>query len=688
MSYVKCFGVVIVSLLFVAVAVAYSTSSGGGGSMDISGNVLDNQVPLYNSAGDYWYAGNVSINAKGDPGTNGTNGQNGVTGNNGYSLVNRGYWSAQLYAPGSYVVSTGSILSESFWFLKDSITYNSVTSPSIDLAHWMELRGVTGNTGPQGIPGNTVVGPTGNTGPQGLIGLRGPTGDLSTQTANLLYLGIHATADYAITASFALNAGSGGISTVNADARYLALHSTADYAVTASFALNAGSSTYPQSSLGQILYVRTLPAFINGYNRMEVTPAVGIEVSYTITANSAGGTGNPFVAIGPTSGIGVTFIPAGIWTFETYATLDSATGVSNLVYDVYVMDVSTNETKLFTAVDTNGLLLTSKQLYSYDTIQPGFVVHATDKLELRYRLKTTSAGTRTVQLDVGDTTSSHLHTPIGLSHDTLAGILGTGTYHVSQAEGSTLTGIQQGHLVLSDALTANLVYGSFIGQGQGIYNVQVITNNIMGIMNPMQGGTGVTTYSALKTALLMNNVENTALSTWAGSTSITTVGVLTGISVNGMISGNAGASLNGTVTANLFVGSGAGLTNLPSNIPTQSLQFVINGQCFGVSTSTGISDNLLAVGGMYWYQGTASINAFAFRVRKGDTGAVQPQVYVNINGVGVGYTAITTGNWVLVPLTSGNTIQQGQTLEIGITSDGSNDDAADLNFIFYIKPRQ
>ena len=41
------------------------------------------------------------------------------------------------------------------------------------------------------------------------------------------------------------------------------------------------------------------------------------------------------------------------------------------------------------------------------------------------------------------------------------------------------------------------------------------------------------TYAELKTDLSLNNVENTALSTWAGSSNITTVGTLTGATIDG-----------------------------------------------------------------------------------------------------------------------------------------------------------
>jgi hypothetical protein len=47
------------------------------------------------------------------------------------------------------------------------------------------------------------------------------------------------------------------------------------------------------------------------------------------------------------------------------------------------------------------------------------------------------------------------------------------------------------------------------------------------VIDIAHGGTGSSTVTGARTNLGLNNVENTALSTWTGSTNITTVGALT-----------------------------------------------------------------------------------------------------------------------------------------------------------------
>lgn len=59
-----------------------------------------------------------------------------------------------------------------------------------------------------------------------------------------------------------------------------------------------------------------------------------------------------------------------------------------------------------------------------------------------------------------------------------------------------------------------------------------------------------------KTTVGLSNVENTALSTWSGSSSITTVGTLANLTVTntitGSISGNAGTVTNGVYTSGTY----------------------------------------------------------------------------------------------------------------------------------------
>jgi len=69
-----------------------------------------------------------------------------------------------------------------------------------------------------------------------------------------------------------------------------------------------------------------------------------------------------------------------------------------------------------------------------------------------------------------------------------------------------------------------------------------------------KGGTGVTSLTALKSALTLNNVENIALSTWVGATTIASVGTVTSGTWNGdtlavAYGGTGAATVSGARTA-------------------------------------------------------------------------------------------------------------------------------------------
>ena len=79
---------------------------------------------------------------------------------------------------------------------------------------------------------------------------------------------------------------------------------------------------------------------------------------------------------------------------------------------------------------------------------------------------------------------------------------------------------------LAGSITASKLVGTDITT-VGTITTGVWSGTAIAIAN---GGTGSTTVTGAKTNLGLNNVENTALSTWAGSTNITSVGNLTAIS--------------------------------------------------------------------------------------------------------------------------------------------------------------
>jgi hypothetical protein len=97
-----------------------------------------------------------------------------------------------------------------------------------------------------------------------------------------------------------------------------------------------------------------------------------------------------------------------------------------------------------------------------------------------------------------------------------------------------------------------------------------LTTGVVGVLPVANGGTGVTTLSAgsllvgngtgtiaatttagLKSTLALNNVENTAISTWLGSSNVTTLGTVTSGTWNGAVIGDAYLTKAGDWTGTL-----------------------------------------------------------------------------------------------------------------------------------------
>jgi len=148
------------------------------------------------------------------------------------------------------------------------------------------------------------------------------------------------------------------------------------------------------------------------------------------------------------------------------------------------------------------------------------------------------------------------------------------------------------------------------------------------------------TVGEVKTDLSLNNVENTAISTWAGSGNITTVGTLGSLEVTGgkitATETSAGALHTQVRHVNLSntVGTGARLSfRMQDSVP--------NTQTYGrISTEVDVNTNDSEDGTMrltVWENGAAT----DYLILNGNTGTVDTSKMINANG---GVTGALTGN--------------------------------------------
>ena len=107
-----------------------------------------------------------------------------------------------------------------------------------------------------------------------------------------------------------------------------------------------------------------------------------------------------------------------------------------------------------------------------------------------------------------------------------------GTYYTSQANTSYISSSNLSSIGLTNynssdlKFNANYTTGASASKWVDFLNTVDLTSNVTGSLPLTNGGTGATTASGARTNIGLGNVENTALSTWAGTSNITTVGTL------------------------------------------------------------------------------------------------------------------------------------------------------------------
>lgn len=162
----------------------------------------------------------------------------------------------------------------------------------------------------------------------------------------------------------------------------------------------ANDGTYKPVSAGGLsthLYLHNESSDIGGYEQLLTSPANDVEDSDTVAVTT--GTSPVTIDVYATeSGYpGITEIPAGLWTFKTWLSVDSAVGTTTVDIEVYKRDTGGTETLLF-SVTTIEINATSATQYIIETVQAAQTLDATDRLVIKYVANTDTASSIDVTL--------------------------------------------------------------------------------------------------------------------------------------------------------------------------------------------------------------------------------------------------------------------------------------------------
>lgn len=242
---------------------------------------------------------------------------------------------------------------------------------------------------------------------------------------------------------------------------------------------------------GVTFFYNDVASDIGGYFDINTSPVSAAEVDDSVAVTS--GTSPVLIEsyASPVAGLGDSQIDAGVWIFNTWASVSStATGLCTVRFDVYKRTSGGVETLLFTV--NTPTLTTSIALYDVETVQPSFAINPTDRLVIKVSATNTVATSRTVHFYHNGTTHySHVHTPLIQRHNDLAGLQGgssTERYHLTSSQATVATqaatGSLNGYLSSTDWTTFNnkvsKVNGDIVPTTFAITNNQSTPANVTG----------------------------------------------------------------------------------------------------------------------------------------------------------------------------------------------------------------
>jgi len=204
---------------------------------------------------------------------------------------------------------------------------------------------------------------------------------------------------------------------------------------------------------------------IAGYHFISYSPDTNAESLQTITITSTTPKASRLIrSYIADQTIGKSIIDSGRWGVNLYG-YGSHVDVSSFEIEVFKRDTSGTETSLF-LIETSHLTQTAKvsislnQAIAETTQQTSFACNETDKIVIKVYGKTTrTSNTDITFIQGGSEYASHIHSPLTLSHNQIAGLQGGSSnerYHLTQSEYSQVQNLATALSEKQDATAQSL----------------------------------------------------------------------------------------------------------------------------------------------------------------------------------------------------------------------------------------
>ena len=191
----------------------------------------------------------------------------------------------------------------------------------------------------------------------------------------------------------------------------------------------------PSGGYANNLYFSETASSVPGYETLTYVPDMTTTIE-SHTVRESDGEKLLHTYLYPT-GVSVTNIPSGLWSFNYYGLVSSSAGITQLGITYFARHIDNSETDLFT-IWSEEINNTTDLWIKFNSTQPNFTVVETDRMGARTKIRTTRTTDVTVTYTVGDGYGAFMNNPNKIRHSQLRDLNGdTNFLHITSTQASS-----------------------------------------------------------------------------------------------------------------------------------------------------------------------------------------------------------------------------------------------------------